>query len=207
VLTKTNISVAVLIIFHLVGIGGVVFGDAQEFLQLTPLNLLLTALIIGINDAQNRFSKVFLVTYLLGFAIEVLGVNTGFPFGNYAYGSALGIKLLNTPLIIGLNWLILLYSTNAIAVRFGQTVVTKALVSAALMVTLDYLIEPVAISYDFWTWENGLPPFSNYAAWFIVAFIISAIWQMSRIKLNTRIAWAVYAVELFFFGILNLIQL
>lgn len=206
-LTKTNISVAVLIIFHLVGIGGVVFGDAQEFLQLTPLNLLLTALIIGINDAQNRFSKVFLVTYLLGFAIEVLGVNTGFPFGNYAYGSALGIKLLNTPLIIGLNWLILLYSTNAIAVRFGQTVVTKALVSAALMVTLDYLIEPVAISYDFWTWENGLPPFSNYAAWFIVAFIISAIWQMSRIKLNTRIAWAVYAVELFFFGILNLIQL
>lgn len=189
------------------GIGGVVFGDAQEFLQLTPLNLLLTALIIGINDAQNRFSKVFLVTYLLGFAIEVLGVNTGFPFGNYAYGSALGIKLLNTPLIIGLNWLILLYSTNAIAVRFGQTVVTKALVSAALMVTLDYLIEPVAISYDFWTWENGLPPFSNYAAWFIVAFIISAIWQMSRIKLNTRIAWAVYAVELFFFGILNLIQL
>jgi len=207
VLTKTNISVAVLIIFHLVGIGGVVFGDAQEFLQLTPLNLLLTALIIGINDAQNRFSWVFLVTYLLGFAIEVLGVNTGFPFGNYAYGSALGIKLLNTPLIIGLNWLILLYSTNAIAVRFGQTVVTKALVSAALMVTLDYLIEPVAISYDFWTWENGLPPFSNYAAWFIVAFIISAIWQMSRIKLNTRIAWAVYAVELFFFGILNLIQL
>lgn len=206
-LTKTNISVAVLIIFHLVGIGGVVFGDAQEFLQLTPLNLLLTALIIGINDAQNRFSWVFLVTYLLGFAIEVLGVNTGFPFGNYAYGSALGIKLLNTPLIIGLNWLILLYSTNAIAVRFGQTVVTKALVSAALMVTLDYLIEPVAISYDFWTWENGLPPFSNYAAWFIVAFIISAIWQMSRIKLNTRIAWAVYAVELFFFGILNLIQL
>jgi len=190
-----------------VGIGGVVFGDAQEFLQLTPLNLLLTALIIGINDAQNRFSKVFLVTYLLGFAIEVLGVNTGFPFGNYAYGSALGIKLLKTPLIIGLNWLILLYSTNAIAVRFGQTVVTKALVSAALMVTLDYLIEPVAISYDFWTWENGLPPFSNYAAWFIVAFIISAIWQMSRIKLNTRIAWAVYAVELFFFGILNLIQL
>jgi uncharacterized membrane protein len=207
VLTKTNISIAVLIIFHLVGIGGVVFGNAQEFLQLTPLNLLLTALIIAINDPHNRFSWFFLVTYILGFGVEVVGVNTGIPFGSYSYGSALGIKLFNTPLIIGLNWLILLYSTNAIATKFGQTAITNALFSAAMMVMLDYLIEPVAIIYDFWSWENGLPPFSNYAAWFVIAFGISIIWQVNKMKLNTRIAWAVYGVEFLFFGILNLIQL
>lgn len=206
-LTKINISITVLIIFHLVGIGGVVFGNAQEFLQLTPFNLLLTALIIAINDSKNRFSWVFLITYILGFTIEVIGVNTGVPFGEYTYGSALGLKWMETPLIIGLNWLILLYGTNAIASKFGQSIVTKALFSAALMVVLDYLIEPIAIIYDFWSWEIGVPPFSNYAAWFIVAFGISIIWQLNKLKLNTRIAMAAYGVEFLFFGILNLIQL
>ena len=75
------------------------------------------------------------------------------------------------------------------------------------MVVLDYLIEPIAIIYDFWSWEIGVPPFSNYAAWFIVAFGISIIWQLNKLKLNTRIAMAVYGVEFLFFGILNLIQL
>lgn len=206
-LNKTNISIAVLIIFHLVGIGGVVLGDAQEFLRLTPLNLLLTAAIIGLNHPKRKFSWVFPATYFIGFFVEVVGVNTGFPFGQYSYGEALGIKVFNTPLIIGMNWLILLYATNAIAGKFGQTIVTKSLFSAAFMVMLDYLIEPVAITYDFWTWEEAVPPFSNYAAWFVIAFGISTIWQMADMKLNTRIAIAVYGVEFFFFGILNLIQL
>ncbi|MGN9765118.1 carotenoid biosynthesis protein [Micromonospora sp. SD12] len=39
-----------------------------------------------------------------GFAIEALGVATGFPFGSYDYSGELGPKLAGVPLIIPLAW-------------------------------------------------------------------------------------------------------
>mgnify|MGYP000152976856 CR=1 FL=1 len=204
-LTKTTISIAILIIFHLVGIGGVLLGDANEFLKLTPLNLLLTLAIVLFNHTDWKKYWVFIGTYLVGFGVEVLGVNTGFPFGEYAYGSVLGPKLFATPLMIGVNWLILLYASNSIAKNIGLTAITKALVAAALMVVLDFFIEPVAIKFGFWTWQEAIPPLENYMAWFAIAFLLSLTWQLSKMELNKKIAIAVYAVEFGFFAILNLI--
>lgn len=202
---KTNISIAVLIIFHMVGIGGVLLANPIEFLRLTPLNLLLTLAILLANHQQWKLAWVFVVTYLAGFFVEVLGVNTGFPFGEYEYGSVLGPKVFETPLMIGVNWLILLYASNAISKHFGLTVITKALGAAALMVVLDYAIEPVAIQYEFWTWAQAEPPFENYMAWFGIAFLLSLVWQWTKIELNKKIAIAVYSVELGFFALLNLL--
>lgn len=39
-----------------------------------------------------------------GFAVEAIGVATGFPFGTYDYSGQLGPKLLGVPLIIPLAW-------------------------------------------------------------------------------------------------------
>ena len=39
-----------------------------------------------------------------GFAVEAVGVATGFPFGFYDYSGELGPKLLDVPLIIPLAW-------------------------------------------------------------------------------------------------------
>ena len=39
-----------------------------------------------------------------GFAVEAVGVATGFPFGVYDYSGELGPKLLGVPLIIPLAW-------------------------------------------------------------------------------------------------------
>src|SRR3954465_8026470 len=39
-----------------------------------------------------------------GFAVEAIGVATGFPFGHYDYSGQLGPKLLGVPLIIPLAW-------------------------------------------------------------------------------------------------------
>ena len=55
---KLLISVAVLIIFHLVGFWGMVFSpDPTYFQNLTPLNLLLTAFLLFIND--RNFNAAF----------------------------------------------------------------------------------------------------------------------------------------------------
>ena len=39
-----------------------------------------------------------------GFAVEAVGVATGFPFGTYDYSGQLGPRVLGVPLIIPLAW-------------------------------------------------------------------------------------------------------
>jgi putative membrane protein len=70
-------------------------------------------------------------------------------FGNYVYKTTLGWKFLETPLIIGVNWILLTCSVvysieNKIKSNLGI-----AFASACLLVLLDILIEPVAIQYNF----------------------------------------------------------
>ncbi|MEX2596645.1 MAG: carotenoid biosynthesis protein [Salibacteraceae bacterium] len=203
--SKANISIVVLIIFHVVGIGGILFGDASSFLHLTPLNSLLTLAIILFNHIDWKNAWVFAATFIVGFSIEVIGVNFGWPFGEYVYGDVLGWKVFQTPLIIGVNWLILLYASIALARRFSLSQITTALLAAAIMVVLDYLIEPVAIRFNFWTWKSYTPPLTNYLAWFGISALLAFIWERSKIRLNTKIALAVYAIEIGFFGMLNLL--
>lgn len=193
-----------LAVFYTVGIVGMVAGYAPLLAPLTPLILLITAVAIFINHKDWRNGWVFIVTYAGGLLVEVLGVNTGFPFGEYTYGEVLGLKVIDTPLIIGINWLLLLYATNSLARHFSRLVVNRALMAAGLMVVLDYLIEPVAMAYDFWTWNEPQPPIENYLGWFVTAFILSIPWQITHMKLNRKIAATVYAAQLLFFGVLNL---
>jgi putative membrane protein len=202
---KTHISIAVLIIFHLVGIGGILLGDPDSFLRLTPLNLLITFSAILYAHVDWKSWWIIPITWASGFAVEVIGVNTGFPFGAYVYEHVLGWQWINTPLIIGINWFILLYGSIAIARRLGLGNITTALVAGALMVFLDYFIEPVAIRFDFWEWTDGHPPLENYIAWFVIASLLAYLWQRVRWQLNTRVGIAVYATQLVFFGILNLL--
>jgi putative membrane protein len=51
------------------------------------------------------WASTYLAITLVGsLAIEVLGVYTQFPFGNYAYASTLGPALFGVPLLIPLAW-------------------------------------------------------------------------------------------------------
>ena len=134
-LNRSSISIVVLIIFYFVGVVGVLFGDAKSFLLLTPANLLLTLFILLINDRNiNTHWRLFLITALGGLAIEIIGVNTAFPFGHYSYGATLGWKLFQTPFIIGVNWLLLIYATNSIASYANLTAFSKSMLAAVLMV-------------------------------------------------------------------------
>jgi putative membrane protein len=52
-----------------------------------------------------------------GFAVEALGVATGFPFGAYSYSGALGPRLLGVPLVIPLAWTWMAYPAWRAAAR------------------------------------------------------------------------------------------
>lgn len=49
-------------------------------------------------------ATLLLATTAGGFAVEAIGVHTGFPFGRYTYSAALGPRVLGVPLVIPLAW-------------------------------------------------------------------------------------------------------
>ncbi len=201
------VSTVILIIFHLVGIIGIHSSYKELFLQLTPFNLLLSCTLLFINQKQfNRsFFIVCFIIYVSGFLVELIGVKSGVIFGNYQYGDTLGLKLFDIPLIIGINWLILIYSAGCISNRLNSNIFVKSIKGAAMLVALDLLIEPVAIKYNFWQWSNSAIPTQNYVAWFVIGFCFLLIFNKFDFNKNNKLAQTLYIIELVFFALLNIL--
>jgi len=202
--SKVNISIILLFIFHLVGVVGLSLSFRELFIALTPFNLLLSlGLYIWANDDFSAdFFKLCAVLFAIGYIVEVIGVNTGILFGEYTYGEALGFKVLNTPLIIGVNWILLSFSIFSVSNFFLKKKWPTILLASVLMVLMDVLIEPVAISLDFWSWEAVDIPLQNYVMWFIVSLIMNAIISFNRPKLDYRISFGLLLSQVLFFTLL-----
>jgi len=199
----------IVVITYVVGIVGIVLPLTRPwFALLTPVHLLLTlGLLLSAHHPLPRAALLIcLIVYLAGFGIEVLGVQSGFPFGHYTYGTVLGPKLFHTPLIIGVNWLLLVLCTRDVAARFTSNIGIQALLGAALMTGLDVLIEPVAIALGFWHWYGQPVPLQNYIAWYVCAAAFIALlnhrWpHASRNPLGP----IVYGAQVVFFAVLNMV--
>lgn len=207
-ITKTRVGVAILVLFHLVGIIGLTSDQYTIlFAQLTPLHLILSATILFYFHKTWSYSFFLFVfiTFNVGFFVEVLGIQTGSIFGQYSYSSVLGPKVFDTPLIIGINWLMLVYATGIIGNYIGGRKFIKALIATILMVLLDYFIEPIAIKLNFWQWESNNVPVQNYIAWGLISFVLLYIFYLSPFKKYNPIALSFYIIQLLFFLTLNLI--
>lgn len=198
--------VFVLVVVYLVGLVGLYIPQTQAlFMALTPVNLAVSAIFLfAFHRHWNKDFFIFIFTiYLAGLGIEMIGVNTGWPFGEYKYGPSLGTKVLNTPLMIGINWLLLVYTTGFISRKVPVIRVVRALIGALLMVALDLVLEPVAIQLDFWTWAEGDIPMQNYIAWFVIAFVFHLLYQALRFRKSNQLAPVLYIIMLVFFTTLN----
>lgn len=198
-----------LIIIYIVGVCGIAFTSETYqalFLQLTPLNLIVTTIFtLLFHSTWNRnFIASAILIFLSGFFIEVIGVKTHLIFGNYWYGNTLGLKLLEVPVLIGLNWFLLIYII-ATSFRKIKNNFLFAIVCAAIMTFLDIFIEPIAIKLDFWQWQNSIIPMQNYVAWFIISFFLFLFFRKVNKNLSNRFSIIVLAIQFLFFTILNLL--
>ncbi|CAN5831965.1 hypothetical protein BH24BAC1_BH24BAC1_11340 [soil metagenome] len=200
---KVTVAVAVLLIFYAVGFYGLGFSAYRPLFQaLVPFNLLLTnAILFFFHKGFSRSFWVFAgVVAGGGFLAEVLGVHTGLLFGAYQYGPTLGLQLWQVPLLIGLNWLMLVYTTGHLTDLLRLPWPIKALLAAVLMVGLDYFIEPVAVTFDFWAWQGGQIPFSNYAGWFGLSLLLQVYYQQAGFRKGNPVAPFVFLVQVLFFA-------
>ncbi len=130
--------------------------------------------------------------------VEWLGVQYGLLFGDYSYGNNLGLKWDGVPILIGCNWVILVFITATIANAFIKKSLYAALVASLLMVLLDLPMEIVAPKFDFWSFPLNAP-WNNYFSWFMIAFVMHIIYQRFQIKGDLNFSSHLYISQLLFF--------
>lgn len=199
-------AIIYLTVIYLIGVVGMLTpATLSLFIFLVPVNIMLAATVAGVYHTgfTSKFIFTCMLIYIGGFVIEWLGVKTGVIFGSYIYGEGLGIKLSGVPLVMGLNWLILVYGATVIAARYFTKKIMIILAGALLMLLYDVFLEPSAIRYGFWVWDQESVPFQNYAAWFIggLAFI-SAFIVVNGIPSKNKVGEAIFWLQLAFFGAL-----
>ncbi|WP_445749518.1 carotenoid biosynthesis protein [Polaribacter sp.] len=204
---KLKTAIIILGLFHVSGIIAILATPFRElFLSLTPLNLLISASLLFI--FHTKLTKIQIISFaviaILGYFVEVVGVNTGKIFGIYTYGPVLGWKLFETPLMIGINWIMLTYSITYSWSNFIENKWLLAILSAISLVLLDVIIEPVAVIYNFWRWENEIIPIQNYVAWGIVSFLFCLILANFKKQSTNKFAPYLIIAQILFFSILLL---
>jgi bisanhydrobacterioruberin hydratase len=193
------------ILVYVSGLLGMMSPMRDWFVALTPVSLLLSAAVLAWHQPIHnaRLTQWAIGAYLIGLVSEIIGVNTGLIFGEYAYGTVLGPKIWATPLMIGVNWYIVTYTVNEAVWRVlpRQTSLFLGAIVAALGCTLlDWIIEPVAIDLGYWSWATGLPPVQNYIGWFWVSLIVSLAYGRTMTPgLRNSFAPLLLALQVLFF--------
>jgi putative membrane protein len=104
-----------------------------------------------------------------GFAVEALGVATGFPFGAYGYSGALGPRLLGVPLVVPLAWTWMAWPAWVAAGYLVRSPAARVGVGALGLATWDLFLDPQMVAAGYWHWSTVDIPLRNYVAWLVVA--------------------------------------
>lgn len=154
------------------------------------------------------------ITFILTLILEMVGTASGLIFGEYKYGQVLQLQLFRTPLIIGLNWAIIILSATEIArnivISINKSKNTDSnifyfitgILAALLTTAFDYILEPVAVYLGYWNWGNSdiyKVPLQNYIAWFVISLIFSCFYLFLKIKIKSSFVRNIFWMQFIFF--------
>lgn len=194
----------VLAVIHFFGILVISWADTDFFASFTPLNLLISVgLIFMITTKMRSLGIFFFISFTIGYLAELLGTQTGFPFGNYQYLNNLGPKLMEVPILIGVNWFLMAYASRLWTNTWFKSRIVQALAASVLMVVVDFFLEPIAATLGFWQWENDIIPSENYLGWLVVSFIVQTLFPKTLVAEKNQIAKLYLPMIFLFFLILN----
>lgn len=184
------------------------FSDQKElFLKFTPYAILMSFILIFINSKiiQKGFITSIILIAIFGFIIEYLGANYGILFGAYSYGENLGLKVGNVPLIMAINWILLIIITGNFSEKvFKNSLASKVIFGSLLMVILDFFIEFSAPKLDYWEFDKHPVPLSNYIWWFLFSIIFHIIYQINIKEKEYVLSQNILLIHFLFFGLLAL---
>lgn len=162
------------------------------------ISLVLYCLVHSIVVKGLFHSLIFVIlSFVVTFITECIGVNYGLWFGDYDYTDILGPKILGVPILIIICWEAVIYPSHLLVDWFSGlsrkgydyglvgSIVTAFIASVAtglLVTSWDLMTDPMAVHLGWWIWEAGGSymrniaggvPLSNFWGWFSAVFIIS----------------------------------
>jgi putative membrane protein len=199
-------SIGLLAIVHAVGAVGFLI-EPRLFASLVPLHLLFCFGVWATTVPRGSSETwwLLLICGSTGFLAEVVGVHTSLLFGSYEYGNTLGPKLASVPLLLLLNWSLLTALAADISGELGDrrrwNVFVKSALGTCLLVILDVLLEPFAMRYDLWNWQNDVVPLHNYFGWTAVSFTLQLAMHATQRRPRSAVSKWLYCLLLAFFAI------
>ncbi len=113
-------------------------------------------------------------------AIEGAAITFGYPYGHFMYDAKAGFMIGNlVPWTTPFAWLTILLGSLALTEKYTATRGQKIILTAVIMVLIDVLLDPVAVSLGLWHWiKPGLyygVPLINYCGWIISSLLGSYV--------------------------------
>ena len=154
-------------------------GVARDRLTVATVVAFLAAALVHAARHQGRsWALAFLLVVTVpAFAVEAIGVRTGFPFGHYAYTGGLGPTLAGVPVVVPLAWAMFAYP----AVVVGRLLRRPWLAGAWALASWDLFLDPQMVAAGHWRFSSGGVPVTNYLGWALTSLVL--------VRLVTWLPW------------------
>ena len=209
---KGNLTngIILLAVLHIIAVWGLKSETAMDFYfpYIPVLYLINFAFLLYYQKHWNLKAILFYAaTFAAGFIVQSFAVNFKYPFGPFTYiHSCLGPQMLNTPFMIGVHWMLLIYCIGILLKNLNYSKVQKSLLGAFMLVLYDIVLEPIAKKNSLWYWLTKKDPLSNYnpvplqnyLCWFVFGFLMLLYFNNAKAKLRNPIAPAVFIIMFFF---------
>lgn len=121
------------------------------------------------------------ITALFAWIIEMIGVSSGWPFGEYSYANSLGPKLASVPLVVPLAWVMMAHPMLVAARALNQR--WAAFIGGFGLMAWDIFLDPMMVDAGHWSWKQTTPtlwgvsgiPLSNFAGWLLSGILLMGL--------------------------------
>lgn len=198
-----QVAIGFLWIIHLSAIIGIALGYETFFFPKSPFTMVYIMFMMVWWFPVNKIYTIglFFICFAIGMLTEWIGIHTAWLFGDYRYLNNLGIKLDGVPLLIGVNWGILVFITHILAGHYYKNKWLRAMLGATLMVIMDYFLEQICAHAGFWEFTNGAGWY-NYICWFAIGYVLQLLASRFQLQGDKRVALNLYLVQTLFAAIL-----
>jgi carotenoid biosynthesis protein len=121
----------------------------------------------ALGTARAALELVSLVAY--GYALERTAIAV---FGSHVYGPTWRLAPGGVPVAVAATWAAVIVSAMAVGARTARSPLGRAAAAALVGISLDLLMEPVAVRAGLWAWTPPGPwldvPIGNFVGWAVI---------------------------------------
>lgn len=151
---------------------------------------------------------ILLAMSLFAIILEVLAIKTGIPYGKFVYGERIGFKVFDIlPWTLPFAYVPLVTGTVTLAQKISTSKFSVVGISTLILLFVDFVIDPGAVSLNFWEYENGGffydVPLSNFIGWIGSGYIASFLFYsfVEKKELPKQLVYSLFEILVFWTGV------